>query len=352
MIEDYKNSVTHTSSSDTPAFRAEVGFDAGIGSTVISLGYTNATNPAHNLLACIASDLGSNLFRLQTGEHELIYCEQDLLKQRNFTGDFVLWPLPNRIRDKRYIYQGHEYSLADIKRPQGNAVLIHGLVLDQVWQYEQPVVTSDAASVTTFIDITQESPHYAAYPFESRLSLTYTLTSDGLSTTYHVHNKGQHTLPFGFALHPYFSLLSGPDDTYISLPADAVMEADSDLLPTGRMLDVTTLMYAMFDLRQPVRKGNLNLDHVYTNMHPHAPVVIDYRKQHMQLQISTSEDFTHAVIYAPPSDPFFCLEHQTCSTDAINLNNQGAEQRKIAHLQEVTPNATSSGTINYRIRYI
>lgn len=353
MIEHHpKNSAAPHKAYQAQGFTAKVELDQEIGSEIISLHYTDEQNPQHSLLVSIAPELGSNMFRFRVGTHDLIYCEKDLLQHKDFTGNFVLWPLPNRVRDKRYTYKGHDYSLADVKCPQGNEVLIHGLVFNRAWQYEEPIIKDDSASVTTYVEITPESPHYAAYPFASRLSLTYTLTKNGLTTTYQVHNKGQQTLPFGFALHPYFSLLSGPDETYVSIAANAVMEADNELLPTGRVLDVNTLMYAMFDLRQATPEERLKLDHVYTNVHEHAPAIIDYKKHKMQLQITATEDFTHVVIFAPGNTPFFCLEHQTCSTDAINLHNQGPELQKIAHLQEVEPGTSSNGSIHYQVKFL
>ncbi|GLV57746.1 hypothetical protein KDH_45820 [Dictyobacter sp. S3.2.2.5] len=334
-------------------FSAEISRDEDLASTILSLTYEDPQDPARSMSISIAPDLGSNLHRFRVGEHEVIYCERDLLKQMAFTGDFVLWPLPNRIRDRRYSYQGHDYSLVDVDRPLGNYVLIHGLVYDRPWRYEQPVVEQDAASVTTYVDINKESDHwYEAYPFDSRLSLTYTLSREGVHITYQVQNKGQQVLPFGFALHPYFSLLSGRQDTYVSLPAATVMEADEELLPTGRLLDVSGTMYSMFDLRQPVPVGNLKLDHVYMDMQPGAPAIIDYRQHGLQLHISATDDFTHSVIYtATEKDPFFCLEHQTCSTDAINLHNQGEERRRMAHLLEVQPGASFQGTLKYHIKF-
>jgi aldose 1-epimerase len=128
------------------------------------------------------------------------------------------------------------------------------------------------------------------------------------------------------------------------------MEADDELLPTGRLLDVRSIMYAMFDLRQPVPIANLKLDHVYTGLHKNESAVIEYRKQAMKLRIITSEDFTHLVIYTPPpeaGDSFFCLENQTCSTDAINLSQRGLEE--IAHLLELHPGESRSGFLRYAI---
>jgi aldose 1-epimerase len=333
------------------SFSAQIIDDAELGSTVLALSYEDAQHPERSLNASIAPAFGSNLFRFRVGEHDIIHCERALLQRMDFTGDFVLWPFPNRVRDKRYAYRGHEYSLADVKRPQGNAVLIHGLVLDRVWQYETPKVLPDAVSVTTYVDIKQESGHlYEAYPFASRLSLTYTLTSVGISIKYEVHNLGSSTLPFGFALHPYFSVLAGRHDTFIRVPAAAVMEADDDLLPTGRVLDVTGLMYALFDLRTPVAISQLKLDHVYTRLQPGVAAVIEYRTSGIQVSITGTDDFTHIVVYTASADePYFCLEHQTCSTDAINLARQDDEHQKMAHLLELGPGKSFSGTLQYRV---
>jgi aldose 1-epimerase len=236
-----------------------------------------------------------------------------------------------------------------LKRPQGNEVLIHGLVFDRPWYYEQPVARQDSASVTTHIDITPQSPFFEGYPFDSRLSLTYTLTKHGVTIVYHVQNNSSKDMPFGFALHPYFSTLSGKGETLVSIPADSVMEADDELLPTGRLLDVRGIMYAMFDLREPLPIANLKLDHVYTGLHKNESAVIEYRKQAMRLHITASEDFTHVVIYTPPGagSPFFCLENQTCSTDAVNLHHRGL--REMAHLLELHPGESLSGFIQYTV---
>jgi len=330
-------------------FTAQVGLDPELNTTVISLLYEDRANQARSITVGIAPDLGSNMFRLRVGAHDIIHCEPDLLTRRAFTGNFVLWPLPNRVRDKKYVYQGQTYSLEALKRPSGNEVLIHGLVFDRQWHYNPPVIGQDAVSVTTYVDITHESPFYQGYPFDSRLSLTFALTNTDVTVTYRVQNNSATQMPFGFALHPYFSSLSGSEDTLVSIPADYVMEADDELLPTGRLLDVRSIMYAMFDLRQPVPVANLKLDHVYTGLHKNEDAIIEYRKQALRLRISTSEDFTHMVICTPPEagGSFFCLENQTCSTDAINLSQRGLGE--IAHPLELRPGESSMGFIRYAI---
>lgn len=334
---------------DDGSFAAQVRYDRYLESSVIVLSYEARTNPARSMRVEIAPDLGSNMFRFRAGEHDLIYTDRELLKARGFTGNFVLWPLPNRIRDKSYVYQGQSYSLADVMRPQGNSVLIHGLVFDRAWSHDEPIAGREAASVTTSMEITPGSPHYHAYPFDSRLALTYTLTRDGVAVTYTIINRGSRTLPHGFALHPYFATLSGADGTWVSIPADAVMEADDDLLPTGRLLPLDGIMYAMFDLREPVPLGHLKLDHVYAALHPGESAVVDYRTLGFRLRLSATDDFTHMVIYTPSTAGYLCLENQTCATDAVNLHARGL--RELAHLLEVAPGESRSGTIRYTVDY-
>src|SRR5947209_870700 len=250
-------------------YTAEVGQDPALQTTTLSLSSTDRSNSSRNTLVCIAPEFGSNLFRFRVGEHDLIYTDQQLLKKRDYTGNFVLWPFPNRVRDKRYTYQ--------------------------------------------------------------------------------VHNKSTRALPFGFALHPYFSTFADKHDVFVSIPAQAVMEADDEMLPTGRIFDVRKVMYAMYDLREPTPIACLKLDHVYTRLSQPALSILDYKKFAMQLHISATDDFTHLVIFTPEQVPSLCIEYQTCSTDAINLHHQSTALREIAHLLEIQPGETYSGAISYSV---
>jgi aldose 1-epimerase len=323
--------------------------DRDLNTTIIALSYTDPSNPAHSLLACIAPDLGSNFYRFKVGGHELFHYEQEKLKERGHTGNFVLWPFPNRVRDRQYTYRERQYSLASVKRSPGSGSLIHGLVYDRSWIYEQPSVSSEGAAVTTSVEINPDSPNYSAYPFLSRLALTYTLTSSGLIVTYSVQNKGSQALPYGFALHPYLNLLPDREQTLVTLPAAQVMEADQELLPTGRLLDIHSPMYQMFDLSQSMPVHQLKLDHVYTGLPRPSEACIDYPGMNLRLYISASDDFTHTVVYTPTQSSFFCLENQTCSTDAINLAHRGMQD--IAHLLEVQPGEIASGFIRYEVAH-
>jgi aldose 1-epimerase len=351
FVKDEANRVTFrgNTSANNWLHAAELDRDPDLQTTTLALNATDRSNASRNIRVCIAPEYGSNLFRFRVGEHDLIYTDQLLLKRRDFTGAFVLWPFPNRVREKRYTYQGHSYSLEQVPRPGGYPNLIHGLVFDQPWQFTQPLIEPDSVSVTTYIDINTQSPNFLAFPFESRLSLTYTLAGMTLSVAYQVHNLSARTLPFGFALHPYFSTFADKHDVLLTIPAQAVMEADDELLPTGRIFDVQKVMYAMYDLREPVPVAYLKLDHVFTKLDESMLSILYYPRLGLQLHISTTDDFTHLVIFTPENVPAVCIESQTCSTDAINLYQQGSAFREAAHLLQVQPGATFNGTLRYSI---
>src|SRR3989344_6395170 len=77
---------------------------------------------------------GNNLTSFKVDGQELIYCDEKLLKNNDFTGCFVMFPFPNRVRNREFVFHGQKYSLKKVKVPRGNYHLIHGLVRDSRWR--------------------------------------------------------------------------------------------------------------------------------------------------------------------------------------------------------------------------
>jgi aldose 1-epimerase len=339
----------------TSAFSVTVEKDMELGA-VLCLHYKNKGDPGRSVEIAIAPEFGSNMFRFRVGEQDVFYCDRELLKDHDWTGNFPLWPLPNRVREKKYTFEGRTVSLESIRRKRGNMPLIHGLVDDQAWEYEEPVVGKDFAAVKTYISITENSPLYAYFPFESELVLHYILFCDHVKVQYTVSNNERRgigkNMPFGFALHPYFSTLSGKAETFVTLPADYVMEANEELLPSGKLLAVTGTQY---DLRRPTPVSELQLDTVFTGLHPGEKASVDYRTLGMRVYLSASEEFTHSILYTL-EDGFICFENQTGSTDMINLytravEEQNGELEEAAHLLILPPDHNHTGYIGYQIEY-
>ncbi len=311
---------------------------AAEGLQCVTLGYRDSSNPADDIEVGVTPTMGSNLYRLQFGGHKIIDSNLKQLAQRGFPGTPVLFPTPNRVRNSRYTFQGKTHLL--VKRQ--NTIKLHGLVLDEPWEFDAPEAGVSSASLTTWIGIGEGSELFEAFPFPSRLVMMYTLTRAGIRMEYRVENLGDGPLPFGFGLHPFFVRLSGDEDTLVTVPANQVMDATADLLPTGRLVDVSG---TIFDLRTETPVGATDMDHVFTSMIPGKSATIRYRTLGIKMSLRATEDFSHMVFYSPKGSPIFCLENQTCSTDAHNLNDLGFI--KEACLRIVEPGQSSSGVVEY-----
>jgi aldose 1-epimerase len=126
-----------------------------------------------------------------------------------------------------------------------------------------------------------------------------------------------------------------------------VMEATPDLLPTGRLIDVAG---TPLDLRRPVPVGTLDLDHVFTRLEPGRHARVEYRASSLAVDIEATDDFSHLVLYTPRGERFFCLENQTCSTDAHNLFAHGFAGA--SGLKTVAPGAERRGAVHYAVCYV
>jgi len=320
-----------------PKFLARVVEDSATGWHVVTLFY-GAADPANALEVKVCPEGGSNMFSFKYGGVELLRQPDSLqqLQGRGY-GSLVLYPTPNRVRNAEFTWEGKTYRF----KPNWHEHFLHGLVLDKAWSYEAPVVTDTAATVRTWIDFAPGTAQYQFFPWRSRFSLTFTLTARGLRISYQVTNQDKRALPYGFATHPYFNVLGKRDSTFIWVPAQAHMEAVG-FLPTGKL---EPLDGSPYDVRQPTPLSKLDLDDVFWGMTPDKPMGWEARDFGIRLLLRASEDFTHAVVYTPPTKPLFCMENQTCSTDAHNLYAKGFV--KEAHLLIVPPGQTKSGWVMF-----
>ena len=289
--------------------------------------------------AWVAASLGSNVVRWSVGGRAIIDFDEAMLRERCFSGNPILYPTPNRVRDGRFVYDGREF----LQVKHGRVVLIHGLVFDEPWHCGEPVIGEGDIRLTTWIDFDERGPLYEAFPFAHRLEVEFRLSEEVLRTTYTIRNRSGRELPYGFALHPYFTKLDGDEGTFIALPAEHVMEATEELLPTGKLIATGG---TDFDLSQPKPVGSLDIDNVFTGLSGRAG--FEYRDSGLGVSLHASDEFTHVVLYTPPGQPYFCMENQTCSTDAHNMTARGFGE--VAGLDSVAPDAERSGWVEYRTR--
>ncbi|MFC1420937.1 aldose 1-epimerase family protein [Streptacidiphilus cavernicola] len=168
----------------------------------------------------------------------------------------LLAPWPNRIRDGRYAFDGHEQQLDISEPPNHNAS--HGFVRWLPWR----VVAEDAASVRFGLRL---YPMHG-YPHILELTASYELGEDGLSVCVAAHNVGPTAAPYGIGAHPYLTLGRGPgsvDELVLELPADTLLKVDERMIPTGEREDVGGGRY---DFRKARGIGDTLLDTAFTGL--------------------------------------------------------------------------------------
>jgi aldose 1-epimerase len=112
-----------------------------------------------------------------------------------------------------------------------------------------------------------------------------------------------------------------------------------ELLPTGKLVD---LQGSRFDARLGRSLDGFVIDDVFFGMKEASPARIHFEEAGLSIALKASPEFTHMVVYTP-EEPWFCVENQTCSTDAHNLYSQGF--REESHLLIVPAGKSQSGSV-------
>jgi aldose 1-epimerase len=166
----------------------------------------------------------------------------------------TLAPWPNRVTDGTYEFGGDAFQLALTEPGRGHA--LHGLAS---W-LDFGLVSNSADTVTLEATIEPQD----GYPWRVLVSVTNTLSDDGLATTVTAGNLSPTAAPFGTGPHPY--LVAGPgrvDEWTFELPAATALQVTPDRLIPTELVDVAA---AGFDWRTPRLVGETFVDHAFTDL--------------------------------------------------------------------------------------
>ena len=288
----------------------------------------------------VAPAAGANGYSLEHQGIEYLRVPEDLTRLRGVSfGTPILYPMPNRVRGAKFTFAGQTYEFP----PNGRGNFIHGLVHSEPFEVVAADTDKDSAQLTCALKFQPGGRPYKLFPWRHVFRVTIRVRDGSVRWTYEVVNpKDGRDLPFGVALHPYFVYQNSRAQTFLQVPATHLMESTRQL-PSGRLLELTG---QALDARQPRSLDGYSADDVFFGMRPGQPAHVDFRDVDRRLTFKASPEFTHLVVYTPDR-PFFCIENQTCSTDAHNLTAQG--KRDVAHLQICPPGTVMSGFVEYRI---
>ena len=262
----------------------------------------------------ILPQAGFNLYYWTFEGKEILMEPVDIRKYGSSYGIPILFPTPNRIKNGTYIWQGREYHMDK----RGQRVLLHGLVKDEPFTVTKLEAYEDSAVCEAEIAIKEGNALYEGYPFACTLTVRYTLDAAGLHMAASVHNDDEKELPFGFAVHPYFSKRGDANKVFLTVPCKRVYEADENLIPSGRILPVDEAK-TIWDGYHSVE--SLYLDNVFRGMTADKESKVQY--EDVVVHISGSDCFRNAVVFTPHDRPGFCIEPQTNATNCINMHAQG-----------------------------
>jgi aldose 1-epimerase len=295
--------------------------------------------------------LGFNCYRWQVVKNDqpldLLYADPQLFDNGKPTrsGIPILFPFPNRIRNGHFIWKGKDYQLPLNDSSGPNA--IHGFACRRPWRVVGQGGTDGEAWLSAAFQGSKDAPESLAYwPADYAIQVTYRLSRQRLRIEAQVENPDQRSLPFGLGYHPYFFVPVGQaHDCQAEVPARNYWELQKSL-PTGRRLPVDTAR----DLKAPRQVDQLNLDDVLTdvaNQEEPGTEGLCFRGmlknsvRPFQLRVLCSPMFREMVVFTPPHRQAICLEPYTCTTDALNLQQQGID----AGVLELLPGARWSAVV-------
>lgn len=281
----------------------------------------------NEIRAWINVEDGFNLCSLEYKKLEIIKFQQERFLSGSMYGTPILFPTPNRTKGNEFEFEGKIYK-----------AVMHGVTRKQKFQIDSITLTEKKAEILAFFHMDRGNLMFGHFPFSCRLDLRLTVEEKLITYCFSVRNLDKRNMPYGFALHPFFC--RNPQATWITVNADSVMERDDAMLPSGALISVKETNY---DLNIARNISELELDDVFTHFSVTPQARID--TENLSLDISMSDVFSHLVVYAPSGADFFCIEPQTCSTDAINLYTEGHIIN--SGLQILRPGELESGEVRF-----
>lgn len=279
-----------------------------------------------NIEAWVNADHGMNLCQLMVGGHKIIAWDIERCENKASYGTPILYPSPNRVENNAFTYGGDVYPMT-----------MHGVMRFQPCLPHE-LYKEDSIGLCGEYLFEEGTDLYETFPFKSNVELFIELTDNKLKIKYRITNLDSKVLPFGFAIHPFFRKIG---HTLIRSRAKRVMEMSDVKLPSGNCLEVDK---TLFDLTSWSDVQCLNLDHVYTDIDKESDAEIWYEDLGLHMDLQATKAFTHLVIFTPKGEDFFCIENQTCSTNAHNLYNEGFYRE--SGLELVAPGQCKSGEVS------
>ncbi|MEO6316069.1 MAG: aldose 1-epimerase [Chitinophagaceae bacterium] len=293
-----------------------------------NLGTSAIILPAHGAML--------HAFTVQTkqGAHNIIdnYADASALKEQlsySFKSS-KLSPFACRIPGGKYMYDGEEFEMQH-KFVDGSA--IHGLLYNK--PFKQMALFADEERASAAFRY-----HYKAeddgYPFDYTCEVRYTLLPQNtLQVQTTIINLDDLPIPMSDGWHPYFTLGGKVNDWLLYFGADALLEFNAQLVPTGKLLP-----YDHFHHAQLI--GDTVLDNCFllNEDRSYAACTLRSETTGIQLNIFPDASYPFLQIFTPDHRQGIAIENLSAAPDAFN--------NKIGLLM-LQPRHTQTFTVHYQV---
>lgn len=203
----------------------------------------------------------------------------------------IMFPVAVRFTNNEYTYKGNRYEMP---------------TLGVVKASELELVKSTSQSATFVLEANEDTKKN--YPFDFRLSVTYSLDGNELINEFNVENFGDEAMPYAMGGHPGFALpLKGGktrDDFEITLSSkvttDRPILIEGSIGPERKPFLENEDVIGLTDMRVPDH-GMVLLGHGVERI----GVAEKGEKPFVEIRF---DDFPNVNIWSPPSVPFVAIE--------------------------------------------
>jgi galactose mutarotase-like enzyme len=239
----------------------------------------------------LAPGRGGMVTRFRVGETNVLYLDPETLQDpaKNVRGGIpVLFPNAGRLRDDQLAIGDQRYTL----RQHGFARTLPWTIVDQ----------STSGGARMVLELASTPATRAQFPFDFKISFTYTLAGGCLSIAQRYANCGDVEMPISPGLHPYFFV---PD----AQKAAARVLTDATSAYDNRAEVLTTL-------RGPIDLTAAEVDLHLLDHWPRAVRLVRPGDRDLDLALGMPDQVV--VIWALRGRDFVCVEPWAARANALN----------------------------------
>lgn len=173
----------------------------------------------------VLPDFGMNMISLTYGDKQILRSPQsmDALKKEPYVYGIPLLFPANRVEKGEFTFEEKSYYLP-INEPGRNNHL-HGLMFDAIFK----LIEQTRSRVEANYENKGER-----YPFPFSMTITDTLTPEGLTRKLYLKNTGDTAMPYTLAYHTSFA-----EPAVFSVPIGRRFVCNENYIPTGEMAELT-----------------------------------------------------------------------------------------------------------------